>query len=396
MKNINGRQRLTAGEKITLTIFGIAIMGISVGVSFYMMNNKPRPSRRKPPPTELAVKVQKLNPTRHQVIVPAMGTVIPAIQIDLKARVAGEIIWTNPEFVEGGIIPRQDVILRIDPADYELGLIREKAGLETAVYEYKVEQGRQEIAKVEWELLGLKEDAAELDRELALRRPHLRDKEVKLQSAKAKLDRAQLDLDRTVIRSPFNAIVRSVHVDVGGQASSQTTLATLVGTDTYRIQASIPVDQLKWVRIPDSPGDKGSDVVIHTGTGVLRKGKVRKLLSDLAPSGRFARMFVDVNDPLDLDRSRGERRPLLLGEFVQIEIEGRTLEDVFIIPREALRDGSRIWLVDTESRLRSREIEVVWQDEEQVFVEGLDPGLNLVVSDIPAPVEGMRVRVDGS
>jgi len=396
MKNINGRQRLTAGEKITLTIFGIAILGISVGVSFYMMNNKPRPSRRKPPPTELAVKVRKLNPARHQVIVPAMGTVIPAIQIDLKARVAGEIIWTNPEFVEGGIIPRGDVILRIDPADYELGLIREKAGLETAVYEYKVEQGRQEIAKVEWELLGLKEDAAELDLELALRRPHLRDKEVKLQSAKAKLDRAQLDLDRTVIRSPFNAIIRSVHVDVGGQASSQTTLATLVGTDTYRIQASIPVDQLKWVRIPDSPGDEGSDVVIHTGTGVVRRGKVRKLLSDLAPSGRFARVFVDVNDPLDLDRSRGERRLLLLGEFVQIEIEGRTLEDVFVIPREALRDGSRIWFVDTESRLRIREIEVVWQDEEQVFVEELDPGLNLVVSDIPAPVEGMRVRVDGS
>jgi len=393
MENLDDKRRLTTGEKIALTMFSIIILGISAGVSFYMINNKPTPVRRKPPPTELAVQVRKLNPASHQIFIPVMGTVIPAVQIDLKARVAGEVIWTNPEFVEGGIIPRRDVILKIDPKDYELALIREKAGLETAVYEYKIEQGRQEIAQVEWELLGLKEDAAQLDQELALRQPHLREKEVKLEAAKARVERSQLDLDRTMIRAPFNAIVRSVEVDMGGQASTQTTLATLVGTDAYRIQAAIPVDQLRWIRTPNSAGDEGSQVVIHTGTGVIRRGKVHKLLSDLEPSGRLARVLIDVNDPLDLGRSRGERRPLLLGELVRLEIEGKILQDVFVIPRTALRDGVKIWSVDDQDRLKILEVDVIWQDLENVLVKELDAGLNLVVSDIPAPVVGMKVKI---
>jgi RND family efflux transporter MFP subunit len=393
MENLDDKRRLTTGEKIALTMFSIIILGISAGVSFYMINNKPTPVRRKPPPTELTVRVQKLNPASHQIFIPVMGTVIPAVQIDLRARAAGEVIWTNPEFVEGGIIPKRDVILKIDPKDYELALIREKAGLETAVYEYKIEQGRQEIAQIEWELLGLKEDAAQLDQELALRQPHLREKEVKLEAAKARVERSQLDLDRTVIRAPFNAIVRSVEVDMGGQASTQTTLATLVGTDTYRIQAAIPVDQLRWIRTPNSPGDEGSEVVIHTGTGVVRRGKVQKLLSDLEPSGRLARVLINVKDPLDLGRSRGERRPLLLGELVRLKIEGRTLQNVFVIPRDALRDGDKIWSVDDQSRLKILEVDVIWQDLENVLVKELDAGLNLVVSDIPAPVVGMKVKV---
>jgi len=395
MENLRDRRRLTWGEKIALTVFSLAVLGISAGVSFYMIKNKPKPVRRKPPPAELTVQVRILNLTNHQVSIPVMGTVVPAVQIDLKARVAGEIIWTNPEFVEGGIIRKRDVILKIDPTDYKLALVREKAALETAVYEIKVEQGRQEIAQVEWELLGLKDDASKLDEELALRQPHIREKEVKLEAAKARLEQAQLALDRTVIRAPFNAIIRSVMVDMGGQASTQTTLASLVGTDTYRIQAAIPIDQLRWIRIPNGPGDGGSKVLIHTGTGVVRGGAIQKLLSDLEPSGKLARVLIDVKDPLDLDRSREERRPLLLGEFVRLEIKGRTLEDVFVIPRDALRGGSMIWSADEQGRLRIQDVDVIWQAAEQVLVEGLAPGLKLVISDIPAPVEGMKVKITG-
>lgn len=396
MENPEQRRRLTGAEKIALTVFSIVVLGVSAGISVYMLNNKPRPDRGKPPEMELTVQVRELNPTDHQIFIPVMGTVIPATQIDLRPRVAGQIVWTNPEFVEGGIILRHDIILKIDPTDYELALVREKSALETAVYEYKVEQGRQEIAKVEWELLGLKDEASELDQELALRQPHIREKEVKLEAARARVEQAQLDLERTVLKAPFNAVVRTVDVDVGGQASAQTTLATLVGTDTFRIQAAVPVDQLRWIHIPNSPGVRGSDVLIHTGTGVVRRGRVQKLLSDLEPSGKLARVLIDVDDPLDLNSSPGERRPLLLGEFVRLEIKGRTIEDVYAIPRLSLRDGNRIWSVDEESRLRILDVDIIWQGAENVLVRELPPGLSLVISDIPAPVEGMRVRVSES
>jgi hypothetical protein len=76
-----------------------------------------------------------------------------------------------------------------------------------------------------------------------------------------------------------------------------------------------------------------------------------------------------------------------------LKIEGRTLQNVFVIPRDALRDGDKIWSVDDQSRLKILEVDVIWQDLENVLVKELDAGLNLVVSDIPAPVVGMKVKV---
>ncbi len=393
MNEPHGRPLLTVREKVALTLAGILALVISASVAGYMMTNKPRPERRKPVPTIPVVTVQELSLSDYLVIIPAMGTVVPAKEVDLKAQVGGPIIWTHPEFVEGGIVSKGQTLAKIDPVDYELALTAKRAVLETAIANLKAEQGKQLVARTEWEILGLGEDASELDRELALRRPQLAEMEAILEGAGAEVRQAELALERTVIRAPLNALIRSVNVDVGGQISAQNTLAILVGTDSYYIEAMIPLDRIDWIQLPEGPTNPGSIVSVKTGTGQVQPGRVFKLMGDIQTSGRLARLLIEVKDPLDLRDPNPKRQPMLLGDFVSVDIEGRTIEDVFNIPRQYLKDGNLVYTVDSENRIRIKEVKVVWRDVVSVVAKGLAPGERLVVSDLPAAVEGMSIRI---
>ncbi len=393
MTNPHGRPPLSRREKFALTVAGIAILIVSLAVARYMLTHKPKPQRRKPVATAPVVKIRELAPTSHQITVPVQGTVIPATEVDLKARVGGEVVWTHPELIEGGIVKKGQTLVKLDPEDYQLALTGKKAGLEAAIYDLKAEQGQQEIARSEWELLGLGDKASELDRELALRQPQLAAKQAQLKAAEAQVRQAELALERTTIKAPFDAVVQSVEIDVGAQVSVQGTIAHLVGSDTFYIQALVPLDRLKWIILPDGPNSLPSLASVNTGTGRVRDGRVLKLMGDLEPDGRLARLLIEVVDPIDLKYRNGERSPMLLRDYVSVLITGRTIENVFLVERKYLKDGGYILIVDNEDHLRVQEIEVVWRGEDEVFARGISPGTRMVVSDLSAPVEGMKVSV---
>jgi RND family efflux transporter MFP subunit len=229
---------------------------------------------------------------------------------------------------------------------------------------------------------------------LALRKPHLEKARADLAAADADLKQAKLDLARTRVVSPFNAIVRSERVEVGSVVTAQEALAELVGTDAYWVKASIPVDRLNWIRTPRKAGESGSPARVFHGDRQISTGRVIKLLSDLESEGRMARILVEVDDPLGLNSDQSNLTPLLIGEYVRVEIGGRELEDVYRIPRSALRDNERIWLADENGRLEIREVDTLWRDADSVLVrDGLSPGELLITSDIAAPVAGMTLTV---
>ena len=214
-----------------------------------------------------------------------------------------------------------------------------------------------------------------------------------LTAENAEVQKAQLNLSRTRIRTPFNAIVRTKYMDIGSQVSGQEKLAELVGTDEYWIQASIPLDRLDWMMIPRRPAEPGSAVRILHRTGHEITGTVIKLLGDLGSEGRMARILVEVKDPLNLKVAEKNQPALLIGEYVRIEIEGRKLQQVYRIPRTALRDDSDIWVVNKDSQLEIRRVETLWRDAKTVLLrDGLEPDDQLIVSDLPAPINGMPVQ----
>jgi multidrug efflux pump subunit AcrA (membrane-fusion protein) len=161
------------------------------------------------------------------------------------------------------------------------------------------------------------------DVELALRKPHLAKAQSDLAAAQAELDQAKLSLSRTDITAPFNSVVRDKFVEIGSQMSTQDALAELVGTDEYWIRVSLPVDRLRWIRIPSNRSETGALATIHY-RGHQRTGRVIRLLGDLEAQGRMARILVSVKDPLGRKGTQPDTMPLLIGEYVRVEIQGNT------------------------------------------------------------------------
>lgn len=381
---------------ICLLIIALGTVGAS-----YIKKTAPQAQKRPPERTVALVKTETLFPDSHQVVVTAMGSVIPAREVTLKARVPGQIHYKHPEFVEGGFIRSGETLLKIDAKDYELAMAQKQSAVVNAQYALKVEMGYQDVARREWSLLSPQPSANDQgnvqvnvdEDELALRRPHLAKANSDLSAARAELAQAQLNLDRTDIIAPFNAIVRSTHVDVGSQVSTQDALAQLVGTDAYWIQVSLPVERLAWIQIPRNNTEAGAAVtVIYRGN--QRSGKVVRLLSDLATEGRMARILVAIEDPLEINsKIRGSGPPMLIGEYVRVQIQGQRLTDVFRIPRSALRDNSTIWLLGDDETLKIMPVETLWRAADYVLMKnGVTAGQRLIVSDLAVPVNGMPLK----
>jgi RND family efflux transporter MFP subunit len=371
----------------------LMIIAVGMGLAEYIKKTSPRAQKRVPVKTIPRVETLALFPDHHQVIVDAMGSVVPAREVTLKSRVSGQVKSIHPEFVDGGFIRQGERILKIDPQDYQLALARRQSQLTNAQYELKVEMGFQEVAQREWALLNSGKPADPADVELALRKPHLAKAQSDLAAAQAELEQAKLSLSRTDILAPFNTIVRTKHVEIGSQISTQDALAELVGTDAYWIRVSLPVDRLRWIRIPINRSDTGAPATVHY-RGFQRSGQVIRLLGDLEPQGRMARLLVVVEDPLGRNDPKADDPPLLIGEYVRVAIQGERLTGVYRIPRSALRDNNTIWLVGPDDTLQIQSVETVWRDNRIVLVQNhLQPGDRLVTSDLATPVAGMTVEV---
>jgi len=373
-------------RKLWILFICIALPALAIIIASVLVATAPKAEKKRPPKSAALVEVKTLEPTDETVVLELAGTVTPAEEVLLRARVSGEVVSISPHFIEGGLLDKGEEAVLIDPVDYELALTAANSALETARFNYKLELGRQDVAQREWDMLKT-DDATEQEKELALRIPHLAASKAALEAAEATLANAALDLGRTTIRAPFNAIVISRNVNTGSQASLQDVLASLAGTDAYWVLVSIPVDRLEWVEIP------GSTARITSPSGAVREGHVIKLLADLEEKGRMARLLIEVSDPLCLRPENAERKPLLIGEYVRADVSGRELQQVYSIPRKALHNNGDIWIATQDNTLDIRPVDVLWRDGQRILVrDGIREGERLIVSDLTAPVQGMDLN----
>ena len=382
--------------KIVLTLL---LVGGAAAAYKYQMDTSPRVQRQRPPRQARLVQVIELQNSNHATTVNAMGTVVPAQRVTLHPQVSGQIVEVCEALIPGGIVSAGDKLVMIDRRDYEVQVQQRRGDVARALKELKVEQGSQAIARQEYELLG--EIIAEEDRELVLRKPQLAAARSALESAEAALRKAELDLARCEIFAPFNAVIQDKHVDLGATVSAGTQLVTLIATDEAWIDLKVPISQLQWLAIPQRNGDTGSSVKIFNtlawGPERFRTGQVVRLYGQIEAEGRMARLLVGVDDPFSLKpANRGEPK-LLMGTFVQAEIEGRTLESVFSISRPHLRDDNTVWIMDANDQLEIRPVQIAFRGPEKVFVKaGIEKNERLVTTDIAAPVPGMPLRTTES
>lgn len=329
------------------------------------------------------------------------GVVEPAHEATLSPEVSGRITYLSPSLVVGGRVRAGDVLLRIDRRNYELAVKQQRAQVHQRQAELELEQAYGKVAKREWESMMGEGNA---DGRLASREPQREVAEILVEAANSALDRARLDLERTVIRAPFNATIRSETVEEGEIATPGQVVATLVGTDALWVRVSIPVEYLALIGVPGlsagepkgPPGETAqaaqARVVQRLGDrgAVERPGRVIRLVNELDPESRTAQVLVEVERPFD--PPPGEL-PLLPGAFVEVELEGQEPMPVVAVPRLAVVEGHHVWVVDGEQRLRKRRLQIGWGDQERVYATaGLSAGDRVVVTPPPTALEGMEVR----
>lgn len=376
----------------------LAAVVVYLGVHYAqeLIRTAPKAGRRPPPRTALLVDVAPVERSNERVRVDAQGTVGPSRELELHARVAGEVIEVAAELVPGGLLRGGDVALRIDPTDYELGVRQVETAVAQARAALRIEQGSEAVARREFELFG--QDLPTDDLDLVLREPQLARARAAVAAARAQLAAAQLDLERTTVPVPFDAVVRSRGVVLGSRVTEATALAVLAATDEWWIEALVPVDELRWLRIPLRAGEPGATAWVADeaawGAGVRRPARVLRLAPGLETQGRLARVIVAVSDPLALDPANAGLPPLVLGSWVELELEGPELESVVALDRRWLHDGDRVWVMGDDRRLDIRPVTLAFRERDRVLVrDGLEPGMRVVVSEIAAPVQGMQLRL---
>jgi RND family efflux transporter MFP subunit len=370
-------------------LFPVLILSIGLVAALAIVKSKPEPQRQITEAPDPAVRVVEARAGSITLTVESQGTVRPRTESQLVAQVKGEIVEVSQNFAEGGFFERGDLLLRIDPRDFELAVSQAAAQLALTHLRLEQEQAQAVVAREEWESLGEGEASA-----LALHEPQLAEARAAVKAAESSLELARLNLDRTEIRARYAGRVRSKHADLGQFVRDGFVLGSLFSIDHAEIRLPVAQDQLAYLDISlDGSASNSSKVMLSAKLGgdtVEWSARIVRTAGEIDPRSRMFSLIAQVEDPYGRN---SENAVLPVGLFVNARIEGRLIEDVVTVPRSALREGGRVLVVEEGNRLRYRAVEVLrLQDDTVLISSGIKDGDLICISQLDAVVDGMRVE----
>ncbi|HUH38160.1 MAG TPA: efflux RND transporter periplasmic adaptor subunit [Spongiibacteraceae bacterium] len=365
-----------------------AVIALAVGVAVLLIATRPHLAPETPEPVYPKVRVVVAEPVSRELVVRSQGSVQPRSETDLISEVAGRVVWLAPSMVAGGYFEAGDTLLRLDAQDYQDEVARQRASLVRA----EVERDTSEAEYQRFRSLREQKLASQSQLEQAER--NWRVAAADYTDARARLDRAERDLARTALVAPYTGRVRSEHVDIGQFVARGEAIGALYATDYVEVRLPIANQQLGFLDLPVGFRGQLSEArapavtVIGEYAGQRYEWPGKLVRSDAAIDAQ-SRMFYAVARVNNLSP---ERPPLIVGLFVSADIQGRRVNDVYVLPREAMRDRERLLVVDADNRLRYRQVSVLRFDHEEVLIDaGLAPGDRVCVSALQVAVDGMRV-----
>ena len=377
--------------KILAPLVILALTGLGVLI---LIATAPRIEHVEPERAIPTVRVIDATPRAVRHRVRSQGTVAPRTESDLVSEVEGRIVWTAAGFAPGGFFRENDPLVRLERRDYELAIDRRRAAVRRAVSER--EFAAAELARQE----GLSAGGVASPSQLADARRAANVAEANVLDARAALEQAQRDLERTEIRAPYDGRIREERADVGQFVSRGAVLARVYATDFAEIRLPIADHQLAFLDVPAASAGTPIEIAGATvrlsatfaGVRTEWQGEVVRTEGEIDPKSRLVHVVARVEDPYGV-REDVPSVPLAVGLFVQAEIEGPIVENAIVVPRYAMRDDSRILVVDDRNELHTREVEVLRIDRDEVLVQGpLSEGERICVSPLQVVVEGMTVR----
>lgn len=385
----------TVNWKTTLVIC-LAILALAASVITVINLTEPEAERTSASKrTAMLVEVTQGEHGTFQPDIVVMGTVRPEKEITLSPRVGGAVVSISQSFTPGGFVDEGELLLQIDPSDYEVVLLQRKSELRQASADLDLELGRQDLARKDYE--ELKGAISSEFESLVLRAPQLNTVSARVEAAEAAVRRAELDLERTRVRSPFAAHIINRQANVGSQVSPGEPLGEMVGVEHYWVEATVPVSSLRWIGFAGEGESAGSEVSVRNRAawpeGAFREGSVHRLIGELEDRTRLARVLITVADPLSHAPESAGLPQLIIGSFVEARIAGLPIEDVVRIDRDYVRQNDTVWIEDN-GVLRIRDLDIVFRDDKFAYVRsGLGAGDNVVMTNLATVFDGAALRL---
>ncbi len=393
---------------------------IAGGAAYVILTNSGTKPRTRPPVRELpTIRAATIESGDLRMSIRSQGTIRPRTESTLVPQVSGVITWVSNSWASGGFFAENEILLKIDPSDYELAMAKAEASVAQAGLRLAREEQEARVARREWESL-LKADPT-MEREpspLLLRDPQVAEAKAALNAAKAGLEKAQLDISRTEIRAAFSGRIRDTFADVGQFVNQGTRAATVYSVDFAEVRLPINDADLGFVNLPlayrddtDPETQPMPEVLLYARFGGEEqepwKGRIVRTEGAIDPQSRMVHAVAQVPDPYG--RS-GQRPPLAVGLFVKAEISGKTLGNVAVVPRKAVREDGRVLLVEKVPgdgatgdgkqgfRLVSRKTRVLRRRAAEAIIDleasDLAEGDRICTSVIEVFAEGMSVALD--
>lgn len=378
----------------------VVFLAVAIGASFVMIQSQPEAMQKPAPPPSLLVSVDVAERRPVRFTVTSRGSVSPRTETTLVSEVAGQIVEVSPAFVSGGFFKRGDVLIRMDPRIYEASVKRARAEVAKARTQVATEHALAGYALEDWQRLQRLNAARGPASDLTLRKPQLQQALAELESKNAEYDKAREDLRRTVIRAPYDGMIREKIADVGQFVNVGAQLARAFAVDRAEVRLPLTQQDLRYLDLERLENGGTLPVTLHARFGddaFSRPARVVRSEGVFDATSRVLYVVAQIDDPYHLDRPQEEpARPLRIGTFVAAEIAGTAGGDLFALPRHALVRGTTVWVVDEAMAIHPREVDVVRTDEEFAYIAaGLADGDRYVTTPIDQPLPGMKVRLDG-
>jgi RND family efflux transporter MFP subunit len=368
-------------------VYPILVLVIGIGIAVLIALNAPRPTPDDYKPLLATVRVIKVQPQAEYLTVTSQGTVEPRSQSELIPEVSGRAVWISPSLVGGGSFARDDVLLRIDDADYRSALVRAEAALKRAGVEQDF--AADELSRVE----SLRGKNLTSQQQLDNVRRAAAVADANLSESQAAVDQARRDLQRTELKAPFDGLVREEHVDLGQFVTRGQNIGTIYATDYVEVRLPIAADQLVYLGLPMStrgqiPENLRPPVTVAADFGntrLLWEGELIRAEAEFDARTRMLSGIARLRTDSEL--------PLPVGMFVQAQIRGRRAENIIRLPRSAMRDNNQVMVIDQDNRLHFRQVSILRLEHDDMLVDGgLEAGELVCISALQTVVEGMLVN----
>ena len=359
----------------------------------HWMQPEVREKRQRDLPQLPKTRVIELNVVDFEPQIETSGVVRAHNQITLTSQVSGRIVATHPQFEDGAYFEEGTVLVELDKADFKTAVASAKSQEAQALAILAQEQTRAKQARLDWEDLGYEEEPSDL----VLRVPQLREAEARVEAAAAQLEQAERGLERCQIRAPFDGRMRQRMVGVSQTISSGTSLASIFAVDYAEVRLPIEARHIRFLELPEEASDSPVKIILRDALDesnkIEREAWIVRTEGALNEQSLELFAIARIDDPFGRESGKA---PLRIGQPVSAKVPGRPFEKVVVIPREAVRQLSRITVVDRDSHMISkRMVTPLWENETDLIVsdESLVDGTLLATAFLVYTPDGTPVEI---